>query len=53
MFKNDSIRTTTTLTTRRPTLIRVWRTDGNRLTSAWLPSLAPNTNLNAEGGPRL
>lgn len=44
---------TTTLTTRRPTLIRVWRTTGNQLTSRWLPTLAPTTSLTNEGGPRL
>jgi hypothetical protein len=38
-------------TTRRPTLIRVWRTNGTQLTSTWIPTLAPNAN--AEGGPRL
>ena len=40
----------TTLTTRRPTLIRVWRTDGTHLTSTWIPTLTPNPN--AKGGPR-
>jgi hypothetical protein len=45
-----SLNITTTLITRRPTLIRVWRTNGTRLTSTWIPTLAPNTN--AEGGPR-
>ena len=48
MFKNDSIKIITTVTTRRPTLIRVWRTDGTQLTSSWI--LTPNTNLNDEGG---
>jgi|GEM_PF-3466208 hypothetical protein len=46
-----SLKITTTLAIRRPTLIRVWRTNGTQLTSTWLPSLAPNTNT--EGGPRL
>lgn len=41
---------TTTLTTRRPTLLRVWRTNGTQLTSRWLPTLTPNTRT--EGGPR-
>ena len=45
-----SLNILTTITTRRPTLIRVWRTDGAHLTSTWLPTLAPNTNI--EGGPR-
>ena len=45
-----SLNITTTFITRRPTLIRVWRTDGSHLTSTWLPTLAPNTNI--EGGPR-
>jgi hypothetical protein len=45
------LKITTTLTTRRPTLIRVWRTNGTRLTSSWIPTLALNTNT--EGGPRL
>jgi hypothetical protein len=44
---------TTTLTTRRPTLIRVWRTDGTRLTSSWVSALAPTTNRSDEAGPRL
>jgi hypothetical protein len=52
-LKIQSRNLTTTLTTRRPTLIRVWRTDGTHLTSSWIPTLAPNTNLNREGGPRL
>ena len=52
-FKINTRNITTTLTTRRPTLIRVWRTDGAHLTSSWIPTLAPNTNLNREGGPRL
>ena len=38
-----------TLTTRRPTLIRVWRTNGTRLTSTWIPTVTPNTT---EGGSR-
>jgi hypothetical protein len=46
-----SLNITTTLTTRRPTLIRVWRTNGTHLTSTWLPTLTPNTN--EEGGLRL
>ncbi len=41
---------TTTLTTRRPTLLRVWRADGPRLTSSWIPTLTPKTPV--EGGPR-
>ena len=45
-----SLKLTTHIAVRRPTLIRVWRTDGTHLTSTWLPTLAPNTN--AEGGPR-
>jgi hypothetical protein len=51
-----SIKITTTLTTRRPTLIRVWRATGQPgtpLTSTWFPTLTPSTNLNKEGGPRL
>jgi hypothetical protein len=48
-----SLKITTPLTARRPTLIRVWRTDGTRLTSNWVPTLAPNPGTNAEGGPRL
>ena len=48
-----SLNITTHITTRRPTLIRVWRVDGAHLTSSWIPTLAPNTNLNREGGPRL
>jgi hypothetical protein len=47
-----SLNITTYINARRPTLIRVWRTDGANLTSSWLPSLAPNTNIPAEGGPR-
>jgi hypothetical protein len=47
-----SLNITTHITTRRPTLIRVWRTDGTHLTSAWLPTLAPNTNTLTQGGPR-
>ncbi len=50
-LKIQSRNLTTTLTTRRPTLIRVWRTNGTQLTSRWLPSLTPNSNI--EGGPRL
>ncbi len=45
-----SIKITTTLAIRRPTLIRVWRTNGTQLTSTWLPTVSPNTNT--EGGPR-
>jgi hypothetical protein len=45
-----SLKIKTTLAVRRPTLIRVWRTNGNQLTSRWLPTLTPNTNT--EGGPR-
>ena len=52
-LKIQSRNITTTLTTRRPTLVRVWRTTGNQLTSRWLPSLAPATSLTNEGGPRL
>ena len=52
-FKINTRNITTTLTTRRPTLIRVWRADGTHLTSNWIPTLAPNNHLNAEGGPRL
>jgi hypothetical protein len=48
-----SLKTTTTFTTRRPTLIRVWRTNGAQLTNTWLPAIVPNTRLNDEGGPRL
>jgi hypothetical protein len=48
-----SLKITTTFTARRPTLIRVWRTDGTRLTSNWVPTLAPNTDTNAERSPRL
>jgi hypothetical protein len=48
-----SLKITSTLTTRRPTLIRVWRTNGTQLTSSWIPSLTPNTNIHDEGGPRL
>ncbi len=44
---------TTSLTTRRPTLTRVWRTDGTRLISAWVPTLAPASRPNDEAGPRL
>ncbi len=44
---------TTTLTTRRPTLIRVWRTDGTRLTSIWRPTLTPRTTFSDEVAPRL
>jgi hypothetical protein len=40
----------TTITTRRPTLIRVWRTNGTRLTSTWIPTVTPNTST--EAGPR-
>jgi hypothetical protein len=53
MFKNDSIKITTTLTPRRLTLIRVWRTNGTQLTSSWIPAVVPNTNVNDEAGPRL
>jgi len=42
---------TITITT-RPTLIRVWRINGTQLTSTWIPTLAPNTNIQDEGGPR-
>jgi hypothetical protein len=52
-LKIQSRNTTTTLSTRRPTLIRVWRTEGTRLASTWVPTLAPSTRLNDEGGPRL
>ena len=44
-----SLSITTTLTIRRPTLIRVWRTNGTRLTSTWIPTVTPNTT---EGGSR-
>jgi hypothetical protein len=44
--------TTSTLTTLRPTLIRVWRSNGTRITSTWVPTLAPTTRRNTEGGPR-
>jgi hypothetical protein len=47
-----SLNITTHITTRRPTLIRVWRSNGTHLTSTWLPTLTPNTNIPAEGGPR-
>ena len=47
-----SLNITTHITTRRPTLIRVWRTSGTQLTSSWIPTLAPNTNISAEGGSR-
>ena len=50
MFKNETFNLATT---RRPTLLRVWRTNGTQLTSSWQPTLAPNTNRNDEGGPRL
>jgi hypothetical protein len=53
MFKNDSLKITTTVTTRRPTLIRVWRTNGTQLTSSWVPTLAPTTSPHDEEGPRL
>jgi hypothetical protein len=46
-----SLKLTTHIAVRRPTLIRVWRTTGHPngpLTSSWLSTLAPN----AEGGPR-
>jgi hypothetical protein len=43
----------TITTTRRPTLIRVWRTNGTQLTSTWIPTVAPNTNIHDEGGPSL
>ena len=46
-------RTTTTLTTRRPTLTRVWRLNGGQLTSSWVPTLAPSSRSNDDGGPRL
>jgi hypothetical protein len=52
-LKIQSRKITTTLTTRRPTLTRVWRTDGTRLTSSWVPTLAPTTHRNDEGGPGL
>jgi len=51
-----SLKITTTLAVRRPTLIRVWRATGQPgcpLTSAWLPTLALNTSLSTEGGTRL
>ena len=45
-----SLKITTTLALRRPTLIRVWRTNGTQLTSTWLPTVTPNATT--EGGPR-
>ena len=45
-----SLNITTTVALRRPTLIRVWRTNGTQLTSTWLPTVPPNTTT--EGGPR-
>ena len=47
-LKIQSIKITTILITRRPMLIRVWRTDGLQLTSHWI--LTPHTNLNDEEG---
>jgi hypothetical protein len=44
-----SINITTTIITRRPTLIRVWRTNGTRLTSSWIPALTLNPKT--EEGP--
>jgi hypothetical protein len=44
-----SLNITTTLTIRRPTLIRVWRTNGTRLTSTWVSTVTANTT---EGGFR-
>ena len=44
-----SLNITTQITARRPTLIRVWHTNGTRLTSTWIPTVIPNTT---EGGPR-
>ncbi|HSY34249.1 MAG TPA: hypothetical protein VK814_00725 [Acidobacteriaceae bacterium] len=46
-----SLNITTHITTRRPTLIRVWRSNGTHLTSTWLPTVAPNSNTPTEGGP--
>ncbi len=45
-----SLKITIPFALRRPTLIRVWRTNGTQLTSTWLPTVTPNTNT--EGGPR-
>lgn len=52
-----SLKITTHLAVRRPTLIRVWRATGQPhppLTSVWMPALSAPTRLTPdEGGPRL
>jgi hypothetical protein len=47
-----SLKITTTLAIRRPTLVRVWRTTGlpgSPLTSSWLPSDATIYSTTTEG----
>ena len=51
-FRISTRNITTILTTRRPTLTRVWRTDGVHLTSRWHPTLTSDLNVRMEGGPR-
>jgi hypothetical protein len=48
-LKNQQTRIETIL--RRPSLIRVWRTDGSQLIGCWLPT-EPTNSPTAEGGIR-
>jgi hypothetical protein len=52
-----SLKITTHVAIRRPTLVRVWRATGqpgSPLTSVWMPTLATTTRITPEeGGPRL
>ena len=52
-----SLKITTHVAVRRPTLVRVWRATGqpgSPLTSAWVPTLAASPrHISQQGGPRL
>ena len=47
-----SLKISTHIPIRRPTLVRDWRANGTRLTSNWLATAPSNTDTMTEGGPR-